>query len=88
MRERRIKREAAAESHQMDKIEKYTIAVPESAIQDLERRLNLTKFPDEMDDARWDLGTPLADVKRLVTYWRDKYDWRRVEADLNCTLPD
>jgi hypothetical protein len=30
---------------------------------------------------------PLADVKRLVAYWKDVYDWRTHEAKINDELP-
>lgn len=64
-------------------IQAYKINVPQSALDDLQARLKLTKFPDELDESAWDLGTPLADVKRLTAHWRDTYDWRKAEAHLN-----
>lgn len=67
-------------------IKPYTISVPDSALEDLQKRLSLAKFPDELDQAGWDLGSPLGDIKRLTEYWRDKYDWRKAEAELN-TFP-
>lgn len=67
----------------MADITPYTIAVPDAAIEDLKARLALAKVPDELEQAGWDLGSPLGDVKRLVTYWREKYDWRKAEAELN-----
>lgn len=33
------------------------------------------------------MGAPLEDIKRLTTYWRDSFDWRKVEMDLNENLP-
>lgn len=65
----------------------YTIDVPDSAIDDLKQRLKLARFPDELDGAGWDLGAPLADIKRLTAYWRDEYDWRKSERKLNA-LPN
>lgn len=67
----------------MADIAPYTISVAQSAIDDLKQRLALSKFPDELDDSGWDLGSPLADVKRLAAYWRDSFDWRKAEAKLN-----
>ena len=62
----------------------YQIAVPDSRVEDLKKRLDLAKLPeDELDGAGWDYGTPLSEVKRLVSYWRDQYDWRKAEEDLN-----
>lgn len=67
----------------MADIAPFQISVPDAAIEDLKARLTLAKFPDELDQAGWDLGSPLGDVKRLVTYWRDKHDWRKAEAEMN-----
>lgn len=64
-------------------VEHYRVSVPESRIQDLKTRLSTVIFPDELDESGWDLGAPLADVKRLVAYWRDEFDWRQAEAEIN-----
>ena len=66
-----------------DAVNPYTIDVPDSALHDLKTRLSLARFPDELDGAGWDLGAPLADIKRLAAYWRDEYDWRKSEKRLN-----
>lgn len=67
----------------MSDITPFTINISDSKIEDLKQRLALARFPDELDEAGWDLGAPLADVKRFTTYWRDKYVWRTAEAQLN-----
>jgi hypothetical protein len=67
----------------MAAIEPYMIAVPESDIDRLKQKLELTRFPNEFEDAEWEYGTLPADVKRIATYWKDKYDWRKAEARLN-----
>jgi pimeloyl-ACP methyl ester carboxylesterase len=64
-------------------IEKFTVDVPEAALDDLNRRLDLTRWPDEPSGADWAFGTNLAYMKSLVAYWRTSYDWRRQEAALN-----
>lgn len=62
----------------------YRIAVEESRLEDLRKRLDLATFPDELEDAAdWAYGSPLADVKRLTSYWRNDFDFRKVEAKLN-----
>ena len=33
--------------------------------------------------AKRDYGVPLSDVKRLVSKWKDGYDWRAHERELN-----
>ena len=71
----------------MASIEPYTISVPDSKLATLTQKLSTATFPDELDDAGWDYGAPLADIKRLTEYWRDSYDWRAQEAAINSTLP-
>ncbi|MFD2355637.1 epoxide hydrolase family protein [Nonomuraea ferruginea] len=41
----------------------------------------MTRFADEIPGA--DQGVPVSRVQRLVSYWRDGFDWRAVEARLN-----
>lgn len=67
----------------MADIKPYTISVDSTRIDDLKQRLSLARFPDELDEAAWDMGAPLADVKRLSEYWMDSYDWRATEEELN-----
>ena len=68
----------------MADITPYQIAVPEEQIIDLKQRLALAKFPkDELDGAGWDYGSPLSDIRRLSAYWRDRFDWRKAETELN-----
>lgn len=64
-------------------VERYRVSVPETKIQDLKTRLSNVAFPDELSDSDWDLGAPLADIQRLAEYWREKFDWREAEANIN-----
>lgn len=67
----------------MAPIQPYTINITDSEIERLRQKLSLASFPDELDEAGWDYGAPLADVKRLVMYWKNQYDWRRAERTIN-----
>lgn len=49
-------------------IKPFTIAVPDSKLQILHQKLNLATFPDELDNAEWDLGVPLDEIKRLTSH--------------------
>ena len=44
---------------------------------------------DELEDVGWDYGAPLADIRRLISRWKEGYhdDWRKHEAQLNAELP-
>lgn len=64
-------------------IQPFQIAVSDGQLDDLKQRLKLTRLPDELDEAGWEYGAPLKDVKRLVARWQEGYDWRRAEAELN-----
>lgn len=61
----------------------FQINVSDADIEFLHKKLELTRFPDELDEAGWNYGAPLADVRRLVARWQDGYDWRKVEAEIN-----
>jgi len=66
-----------------DSIEPFRVAVPDEDLADLRRRLEATRFPDQIPGTGWELGTELAYAKELVAYWRDEFDWRAAEARLN-----
>lgn len=66
--------------------EPYTISISQEKIDTLKTKLSIAEFPDELSDAKWDLGTPLDDLQRLVKAW-EKWDWRQAEERLNRTLP-
>jgi len=66
----------------------FQIAIPEERLAHLRARLDLTTFPDELEDVGWNYGVPKEDLKRLVSRWKDTFDWRQQEAQLNNELPD
>ncbi|KAJ7116815.1 Alpha/Beta hydrolase protein [Mycena crocata] len=65
----------------------FKISISDAAIERLQQKLNLASLPDELEGSGWDYGVPLADLKRLLSRWRDGYDWRRNEAQINAALP-
>jgi pimeloyl-ACP methyl ester carboxylesterase len=66
-----------------DAIIPFTLAVPQADLEDLNRRIDQTRWPDAETVDDWTQGAPLAKVKALVDHWRHRYDWRRCEATLN-----
>jgi pimeloyl-ACP methyl ester carboxylesterase len=64
----------------------FHIQVAEEILVDLRERLDRTRWPDELSDTGWDYGTNRAYLQQLVTYWRERYDWRTQERLLN-TFP-
>ena len=61
----------------------FRIDVPQETLDDLNRRLELTRWPNEIDRAGWSYGTNLAYLKELTNYWQHEFDWRIHEAKLN-----
>src|SRR5262245_25711111 len=61
----------------------FTYQAPQTALDDLKRRLALTRWPERETVADWSQGVPLAKLRALVEYWRTGYDWRRFETKLN-----
>ena len=61
----------------------FQLNVPDSEIEDLRRRLALTRYPDRTPGPDWQYGTDPAYLRELVAYWQDGFDWRAEEAALN-----
>jgi pimeloyl-ACP methyl ester carboxylesterase len=51
-------------------------------LDDLRARLRATRWPDAPQDAGWSLGTDVAYLRELVTYWADEFDWPAQETAL------
>ena len=60
-----------------------TPSVPQSALDELRRRLASTRWPDVTDESAAVHGISVARVRRLVEHWRTGFDWRAVEAELD-----
>ena len=64
-------------------IQPFEIFVPDFALSRLQEKLSLTELPDELDCAEWSMGVPLSEMRRLISYWRDGFDWRKQEREIN-----
>jgi pimeloyl-ACP methyl ester carboxylesterase len=70
-------------SSSAETIRPYRLAIPESDLDDLNERLDRTRWPDELPRVGWAYGVPAGYLRELVRYWRHTYDWRAAEARLN-----
>lgn len=61
----------------------FRAAVSNAALVDLDRRLAETRWPDPETVPDWSQGVRLDNARSLVEHWRDHYDWRRFEENLN-----
>ena len=65
------------------KIEPFKIEVHQNEIEALRTRLANTRWAPELDNVDWSLGVNGTYLRELVTYWRDRFDWRAQEAAIN-----
>jgi microsomal epoxide hydrolase len=64
-------------------LREFTLAVSDAAVDDLERRLDATRWIDGLFADDWAYGTPLAFVQALCAHWRHAFDWPALEARIN-----
>jgi pimeloyl-ACP methyl ester carboxylesterase len=64
-------------------IRPFQVSFPDSALADLRLRLARTRLPEKETVTDYTQGVPLKTVKQVLSYWLDKYDWRKAEARLN-----
>jgi microsomal epoxide hydrolase len=67
----------------MGKVEPFTIRVGDDVLADLKERLSRARFAPDFANAEWTYGTEAGYLKELIAYWRDDYDWRKHEAEIN-----
>ncbi|KAH7909021.1 Alpha/Beta hydrolase protein [Hygrophoropsis aurantiaca] len=65
----------------------FKIAIPDDKLTTLHAKLELATLPDELDDAGWNYGAPLSDIQKLVARWKNGFDWRQAEKQINEELP-
>ncbi len=64
-------------------VKAFKIEVHDKVLDDLRRRLETVRWPDQIPNSGWDYGSNLDYLKELVEYWRSGFDWRAQEAKLN-----
>jgi hypothetical protein len=63
-------------------IRPFTIAIAPPELDDLQRRLTHTRWPEAIV-TDWSDGSDLAYVRELVAYWQSGFNWRAQESRLN-----
>mgnify|MGYP003305575800 CR=1 FL=1 len=67
----------------MTNINDFSINVPEEKLEDLKKRLELTRWPDKETPPDWTQGIPLSYMKEIHSYWLNDYDWNKEVARIN-----
>jgi len=64
-------------------IASFRIDIEQGDIEQLHRRLSYTRWPAPLPGDDCAVGVPVTWLRDLATYWRDDYDWRAAESELN-----
>ncbi len=64
-------------------IRPFVIEIPQADLDDLQRRLESTRFATAAPGDSWDYGTPESYLREMVDHWRTGFDWRAEEAKMN-----
>ena len=66
-------------------IRPFTVDTPGDALEDLRRRIAMTRLPSKELVGDRSQGVQLTTIDELTRYWTSEYDWHRCEAKLNGT---
>lgn len=61
----------------------FRVAIPQTDIDDLKRRLQTTRWPDAETVPDRSQGIRSPAMRALIEHWRARYDMRRIEKELN-----
>ncbi|MFI9814657.1 epoxide hydrolase family protein [Saccharothrix variisporea] len=61
----------------------FTIDIPQADLDDLRDRIARARWTTDLPGVGWSRGVPASYLKSLAEYWRDHYDWRVHERELN-----
>ena len=64
-------------------ITEFKCHISQSAIDDLRSRIRQTRWTDEIKRSDWQYGASLSYTRELADYWLNKFDWRKVEDEIN-----
>ena len=66
-----------------DEIDNFQVRVSDAELEDLQRRLENIRWPPDSPGEAWSYGTDRAYLQELLEHWRDRYNWRAHESQLN-----
>ena len=64
-------------------IKEFQINIDDSQIELLHKKIELTRWPDEINNEYWSHGTSMSFLKDLSEYWINDFNWRTHEKELN-----
>ena len=67
----------------MPKANPFRVEFPQADLDDLHRRLDTVRLPDDTTEGDWSYGVEPRYLADLAHRWREEFDWRGVEQRLN-----
>lgn len=71
----------------------FTVSIPQQSLDDLSKRLSTAIIsqdqpPEETkrEEETWNRGVPSTDINRLVAYWKNDFDWKSIQRNMNKSL--
>jgi pimeloyl-ACP methyl ester carboxylesterase len=64
-------------------VHRLKIEFGQSQIDDLHRRLSMIRWPEMAFDPQWSAGTSLTVLRELVEFWLTRFEWTKVQEQLN-----
>jgi Predicted hydrolases or acyltransferases (alpha/beta hydrolase superfamily) len=61
----------------------FTIQIPDDRLAHIRRKIEAYDWDQLPDAGGWTSGVGKADLRRLVSFWLERYDWRAEERRLN-----
>ncbi|XP_062286199.1 epoxide hydrolase 1 [Scomber scombrus] len=66
-----------------DKIYTFEVQTSDEDIKDLHERIDRTRYTDPLEDSGFHYGFNSTYLKKVVSYWRHQFDWKKQVAVLN-----
>ncbi|RWS28422.1 epoxide hydrolase 1-like protein, partial [Leptotrombidium deliense] len=64
-------------------IRKFVVKIEDSVIQDLKQQLKTTRYVEPLPNSNFNYGFNGAQLKKVVDYWTQTYDWKKQEKEMN-----
>lgn len=64
-------------------IKPFTISIDQKQIEDLQRRLAETRWPQSLEADDWSRGVPKSYLQKVAKHWEQTYNWKKHEEAIN-----
>ena len=77
---------AGHDDYLLNKPVPYTLRISDELLKVTKQKLELSRYPHELEDVPdedWTHGSKVSVVKQLAAFWKDRFDWRAQEVQIN-----